>query len=135
MGVILEIRRERTVELAQEGFRYYDIVRWKEGQAFNRQFYGMYFPGPGEYDLDGDGTMDLYLWKDHQGSTTASVEYEISKDIFLSDGDSGYVTPHPEKQEKWVEERDYYYPIPIDDRSLTGGVLTQNPGWDDGLVF
>ena len=104
MGVILEIRRERTVELAQEGFRYYDIVRWKEGQAFNRQFYGMYFPGPGEYDLDGDGTMDLYLWKDHQGSTTASVEYEISKDIFLSDGDSGYVTPHPEKQEKWVEE-------------------------------
>ena len=135
MGVILEICRERTVELAQEGFRYYDIVRWKEGQAFNRQFYGMYFPGPGEYDLDGDGTMDLYLWKDHQGSTTASVEYEISKDIFLSDGDSGYVTPHPEKQEKWVEERDYYYPIPIDDRSLTGGVLTQNPGWDDGLVF
>lgn len=135
MGVILEIRRERTVELAQEGFRYYDIVRWKEGQAFNRQFYGMYFPGPGEYDLDGDGTMDLYLWKDHQGSTTASVEYEIYKDIFLSDGDSGYVTPHPEKQEKWVEERDYYYPIPIDDRSLTGGVLTQNPGWDDGLVF
>ena len=135
MGVILEIRRERTVELAQEGFRYYDIVRWKEGQAFNRQFYGMYFPGPGEYDLDGDGTMDLYLWKDHQGSTTASVEYEISKDIFLSDGDSGYVTPHPEKQEKWVEERDYYYPIPIDDRSLTGGVLTQNPVWDDGLVF
>ena len=135
MGVILEIRRERTVELAQEGFRYYDIVRWKEGQAFNRQFYGMYFPGPGEYDLDGDGTMDLYLWKDHQGSTTASVEYEISKDIFLSNGDSGYVTPHPEKQEKWVEERDYYYPIPIDDRSLTGGVLTQNPGWDDGLVF
>ena len=135
MGVILEIRRERTVELAQEGFRYYDIVRWKEGQAFNRQFYGMYFPGPGEYDLDGDGTMDLYLWKDHRGSTTASVEYEISKDIFLSDGDSGYVTPHPEKQEKWVEERDYYYPIPIDDRSLTGGVLTQNPGWDDGLVF
>lgn len=31
-GVILEIRRERTIELAQEGHRYYDIIRWKEGK-------------------------------------------------------------------------------------------------------
>lgn len=134
-GVILEIRRERTIELAQEGFRYYDIIRWKEGQAFNRQFCGMYFPGEGEFDLDGDGKMDIYLWKDVEGSTTAPVSLEIGGSIFLSEGDSGYVIPHPEKQEKWVEERDYYYPIPINDRSLTGGALTQNPGWDDGLTF
>ena len=32
-------------------------------------------------------------------------------------------------------KRDYLYPIPIDERILTGGVLTQNPGWDDGLEF
>lgn len=134
-GVILEIRRERTIELAQEGFRYYDIIRWKEGQAFNRQFYGMYFPGEGEFDLDGDGKMDIYLWKDVEGSTTAPVSLRIGESIFLSEGGSGYVVPHPEKQEKWVEERDYYYPIPINDRSLTGGALTQNPGWDDGLIF
>lgn len=134
-GVILEIRRERSIELAQEGFRYYDIIRWKEGQAFNRQFYGMYFPGPGEYDLDGDGKMDIYLWKGTQAGSSASVKLEIGGSIFLSDGDRGYVVPHPEKQEKWVEERDYYYPIPINDRSLTGGALTQNPGWDDGLTF
>lgn len=134
-GVILEIRRERTIELAQEGFRYYDIIRWKEGQAFNRQFYGMYFPGEGEFDLDGDGKMDIYLWKDVEGSTTAPVSLRIGESIFLSEGGSGYVVPHPEKQEKWVEERDYYYPIPISDRSLTGGALTQNPGWDDGLIF
>lgn len=134
-GVILEIRRERTIELAQEGFRYYDIIRWKEGQAFNRQFYGMYFPGEGEFDLDGDGKMDIYLWKDVEGSTTAPVSLRIGESIFLSEGDRGCVVPHPEKQEKWVEERDYYYPIPISDRSLTGGALTQNPGWDDGLIF
>lgn len=30
-GVILEIRRERTIELIAEGHRYYDMVRWKEG--------------------------------------------------------------------------------------------------------
>ena len=32
-GVILEIRRERTIELLLEGFRYYDIIRWKEGKC------------------------------------------------------------------------------------------------------
>lgn len=135
VGVILEIRRERTIELAQEGFRYYDIIRWKEGQAFNKQFYGMYFPGPGEYDLDGDGNADIYLWSGTKGDSDAAVQLEIGGAIDLSYGTSGYVTPHPEKEEKWVEERDYYYPIPINDRSLTGGALTQNPGWNDGLDF
>ena len=56
-GVILEIRRERTIELAQEGFRYYDMMRWKEGKRFEQPLLGMYFPGPGEYDLDGNGTL------------------------------------------------------------------------------
>ena len=32
-GVILEIRRERAIELVMEGFRYYDLMRWKEGQC------------------------------------------------------------------------------------------------------
>jgi hypothetical protein len=35
----------------------------------------------------------------------------------------------------WNDERDYYYPIPVQERSLTGGALTQNPGWNDGLSF
>ena len=61
-GVILEIRRERTIELMMEGFRYWDIMRWHEGQRFTRTFYGMYFAGPGNYDLNGDGTTDLCLW-------------------------------------------------------------------------
>ena len=31
-GVILEIRRERTIELVNEGFRQWDMLRWKEGE-------------------------------------------------------------------------------------------------------
>lgn len=34
-GVILEIRRERRVELALEGFRYDDLMRWKMGNCLN----------------------------------------------------------------------------------------------------
>ena len=35
----------------------------------------------------------------------------------------------------WHEDRDYLWPIPADQRSLTKGALSQNPGWDDGLSF
>ena len=42
---------------------------------------------------------------------------------------------HGDVSRSWNENRDYLYPIPTDDRNLTGGALTQNPGWDDGLNF
>ena len=38
-------------------------------------------------------------------------------------------------QRVWNEGRDYLYAIPINERLLTGGALTQNPGWKDGLNF
>lgn len=134
-GVILEIRRERTIELAQEGFRYYDMMRWKEGKSFEQPLLGMYFPGPGEYDLDGDGTIDVCLYEGSApGSSKATLKYKLGGDIILSEGTKGYIMPH-DGEGKWNEDRDYLYPIPTDDRSLTHGNLTQNPGWDDGLTF
>ena len=134
-GVILEIRRERTIELAQEGYiRWYDLMRWKEGNCVDQDIHGMYFPGPGSYDLTGDGKPDVVLYTDAKpvGSVTA---YKFGTDIYLSDGESGYVNPHRDTQRtKFNEERDYLYPIPINDRSLNNN-LAQNPGWDDGLDF
>ena len=41
-GVILEIRRERTVELIQEGFRLQDLYRWKAGYCIDQAISGMY---------------------------------------------------------------------------------------------
>ena len=132
-GIILEIRRERTIELLGEGHRYYDMMRWKEGKAFEQKLLGMYFPGPGEYDLDGNGSLDLCLYKGTKPSSKAAVLLEINQDILLEDGNSGCVFPHKGNQGSWNEERDYLYPIPTDDRSLTNGALKQNPGWNDGL--
>ena len=134
-GVILEIRRERTIELAQEGYtRWYDLMRWKEGNCVDQTIHGIYFPGPGSYDLTGDGKPDIVLYTD--AKPTGSVPaYKINTDIFLSDGESGYVNPHEKTQRsKFNEERDYLYPIPINERSLNNN-LAQNPGWDDGLDF
>ena len=135
-GVLLEIRRERTIELLQEGHRYYDLIRWKEGKTFTQPLLGLYIPSKGEYDLDGDGTPDIYLkTKGETPSTKAPLIMEIDQDIFLSEGDHGYISPHKNNPGIWDETRDYFYPIPTDDRSLTGGALTQNPGWNDGLNF
>lgn len=135
-GVILEIRRERSVELCQEGFRYYDIMRWKEGKMFEAPFYGMYFSTEGVYDVDQNGTDDLEIFSGESAtSKTVSVAKKLGKDIFLRGGDSGFILLHGNTARSWNEDKDYLYPIPTDDRNLTGGALTQNPGWDDGLTF
>jgi hypothetical protein len=133
-GVILEIRRERTIELAMEGFRQWDLLRWKEGAAFADNFEGIYFPGPGEYDMDGDGTSDLLIYEDAAGSF-GGKKMKLNADIFLSSGTSGFVTALIEQKMDWNEGRDYLWPIPASERVLTGGKLTQNPGWSDGLSF
>ena len=134
-GVILEIRRERTVELLMESLRYWDIMRWKEGKRFEKPFTGLYFPGTGSYDLNGDGVDDICIWSGSKPSTSAPVVYELGKEIFLSGGESGYVIVHTDYTRTWNEARDYLYPVPTDDRVLTQGAITQNPGWNDGLNF
>ncbi len=138
VGVILEIRRERAIELLGEGFRYYDIIRWAEGHAFEQPLLGMYFPGEGTYDLDEDGVADVTLYTgDAAPAGSASNTFKIGSEILLSNGTSGYVDTHKDSRPgwKWDEDRDYYYPIPVKERSLTEGALTQNNGWNDGLDF
>ena len=139
-GVILEIRRERAVELIQEGFRLQDLYRWKAGYCIDQAISGMYFPGPGEYKLAGKETADLILYKagetKPQAGEGVSV-YELGSDIILSEGNKGYVYYHKTVENlrtPFNEERDYLYPIPSGERSLNPN-LTQNPGWSDGLDF
>lgn len=136
-GVILEIRRERAIELNQEGFRFDDLVRWKAGYCINQSIYGMYFPGPGAYDLSGDGNADVTLYANgtSKPDVTSGIAFEIGNEIILSGGDKGYVFYHKNiERTPFDEVRDYLYPIPINERSLNHN-LTQNPGWNDGLSF
>lgn len=141
-GVILEIRRERTIEMVMEGQRMWDMFRWKEGaQLVNETapYYGIYFPGPGLYDMDGDGKNDLELYATQQTSTPADglTVLRIGSDIVLSEtaDNRGYVVAWSALKYTWNEERDYLWPIPADQRVLTGGLLTQNPGWTDSTNF
>lgn len=137
-AAILEVRRERTVELVAEGFRQWDLLRWGEGKWLTPKsvggFGGCYFAGLGEYDMDGDGKMDILLYQGDKPATSvkATNQIELGTNYTLSEGDHGYLTYYASEDYDWVEGRDYLWPIPVSERSITGGALTQNPGWDDG---
>ena len=151
-GVILEIRRERTIELCLEGHRYYDIIRWKEGKMFEQPFLGMYFPGLTQGS--GDNRYDVFDMNDGTVGDTEKVDiciytgkkpsvknirkfYKLGDEFVLTDGDKGNIICHDIEKEprQWREDRDYLYPIPTQERLLSNGTLSQNPNWDDGLDF
>lgn len=76
-GVIAEIRRERTVELAQEGNRRWDdLLRWREGMCNAQPIYGQYFPHLGAFDIDGDDVYDIYLYDDTMDPKKSGVDKE-----------------------------------------------------------
>lgn len=130
-GVILEIRRERSVELVMEGFRWNDIIRWKAGSLLAIQFYGEYFPGPGSYDLDGDGGPDVVLYTGDKPPGVPGVQYlKMGSDITLENGASGgRVTVNANIPKTFNEDRDYLYPLPTQELLLNPN-LVQNPGWE-----
>lgn len=134
-GVILEIRRERGIELAAEGFRWADIRRWKAGACYDQALTGMYVPGPCSIDYDGDGKPDLVFYM--KGESKPDIKdaqiYSIGGDVILTEGNYGYVNYHHSvTRYKFNELRDYLYPIPSDQISLyrdRGYEITQNPNW------
>ncbi len=134
-GVILEIRRERRIELFNEGQRWDDLMRWKEGKKVTKPMVGVYFSGVGGHDFTGDGNADVFL---HTGSTTGAPP-TVTSMININQrtlwnpitgqqkATSGNLDPFPQGG-VFDEERDYFFPIPSEDLKLNEN-LKQNPGW------
>lgn len=128
-GAILEIRRERRIELVKEGQRYHDLMRWKEGARLAQKFYGMYFPGAGEYDLDKNGTIDLVIYEGTAPTRKPGVQYQKLGELVLENGNKGgRIVNLPDIVKKWTEPKDYLYPIPTQELELNPN-LKQNTGW------
>lgn len=130
---VLEISRERRIELAFEGFRRDDLIRWNEGHLFRTPYDGIYINGFGQLiDLDRDGAHDLMVLKAADAvpkDKIPGVQYfKLSAVNGLSNATGGRIRPYnkilPEFQD-W----EYLNPIPKEELTLNKN-LEQNPGWE-----
>ena len=129
--VILEVRRERGTELTLEGFRFYDVVRWKRGDLMTMTWNGIYVPALDvPLDLNEDGILDVAFFKVMPTPAVSGVTYvsvASSSSTKLSNDINGEVTWLTNIARTWAE-RNYYYPIPLSDRTANPA-LVQNTGW------
>lgn len=132
---ILEIRRERTIEMFMENTRRDDLWRWRQCPLLARPYDGIYVPEVGkEFDLNGDGTNDICFYSTSHpkpSKTSASVTYV---EIHAQDGDKDVIYGLNEDNcivyivdREWLP-RMYYYPIPQTAININPN-LEQNPDW------
>ena len=100
--LLQEIRRERRIELAGEGFRWNDICRWKAGKLFENPMTYV-----GKKVTTGTRTDEGYV-----------IVYPDYTNPDLSIGGNS---------RKWKDQR-YLLPIPTNELQLNPA-LEQNPGW------
>jgi hypothetical protein len=135
---ILEIRRERGIELSLEGFRFPDILRWKSGALMEKPWNGFYVPALNvPMDLNEDGILDVAFYQGTRpsppvaGVTYVDVSARIGSTVnsqLLKNGTSGELIWMNEIPRKW-NDRNYFYPIPLFDLQRNPNLL-QNPGWN-----
>ncbi|WP_316792427.1 RagB/SusD family nutrient uptake outer membrane protein [Pedobacter frigoris] len=145
-ALLLEIRRERRVEMACEGLRYDDLVRWKSGKLLQDSQQGMYVPAMGALDVTGDGVADIaILASPNDESAIANVPEDIKKNLskyylkdkdgkdqnfYLTGGTSGFIafTRDRDQPRNFIEPKYYYRPIPMVETVLNPA-LKQVFGW------
>ncbi|MDB4919684.1 RagB/SusD family nutrient uptake outer membrane protein [Mucilaginibacter sp.] len=107
LNMLNEIRRERTVELAFEGYRRDDLRRWKIAETVLPQaLKGVKFTGT-EY-------QQRY------------PDLKIGSDIQVDE--NGFIIAEPAAARKFLPKH-YLDPIPLQQIQLSKGTLKQNPGW------
>ena len=109
-AALVEIRRERRVELFFEGFRYDDLRRWKQGKKLEKKDYGMRWDDANKNRVDPDGKATVQV-----GSVNGVPYLEPYKG-------TDFETP------VFDESKHYYWPLPLNVLSQNPA-LEQNPGW------
>lgn len=107
--LLVEIRRERRVELCFEQHRYQDLMRWKKGPYLAKKVLGMRFE-------ESDKTSDRY-----KGANVSTVPV----------GDKNYIDVYAGSNygdRVFDEKKHYYHPIPLDEVALNPK-LEQTEGW------
>lgn len=131
---VLEVRRERGIELALEAFRFQDLMRWRQGELLVRERQGIYIPAiETPIDLNNDGapeTIVSAVFTEKTGYKVLPID-AASKDLGnkLSEGTKGIIKTGTVVTSTWSwEDYKYLRPIPAEAR-LENKNLEQNPGW------
>lgn len=145
-STLQEIRRERRVELALEGFRYDDLMRWKAGKLLEKEPEGLYFPSLGKFDLTGDGIEDIYLIPSSQdipaeadkesNSLGKKLVYyktgtidDTNATVYLTEGTKGNILTIKDIG-TFQEPKFYYRPVPKHETELNPALAPQLFGWE-----
>ncbi|UGU15444.1 RagB/SusD family nutrient uptake outer membrane protein [Sinomicrobium kalidii] len=103
-----EIRRERTIELAFEGFRRDDLRRWRIAETELRgALKGIKYEGTEYEELD-------VLEDGNPGLTD----------------ENGFLIVEPADNRFFEAPRHYYYPVPLNEIALNPQLAPNNPGWE-----
>ena len=109
-SLIVEIRRERRIELFMEGFRYDDLRRWKQGKKLESPSYGMRWDATNKARFDAAGKVTIKT-TDLNGITYLDVYKGTDWAVPVFD-----------------ENKHYLWPIPLNSISQNTN-LKQTKGW------
>ena len=134
---ILEIRRERGVELSLEGFGFDDVKRWKLGELLTKPYDGIYIPALDvPYDVNEDGKLDVVFTKNLNPPDKIPGVYYFYVGQLLANGavnntqlaaDGHTLVVLSQNPRVW-NDKAYFNPIPTSVIQMNPN-LKQNPGW------
>ena len=126
--VLLEIRRERAIELCLEnGLRWDDLMRWHMGSLLTsgeNPWIGIYVPDVTEkYDFNADGTIDFQIGTT-ESPNTIKLNPAATTQTFSRNADGNLVWNYP----RLWEEKKYLRPIPLE-------AITRNPNLEQNNLW
>jgi len=111
--LIVEIRRERRVEMFMESRRYDDLMRWKQGEKLADPRWGMRWDDAAKAKYDPDGTV------------TKKSAIDPDRGIEYINAYKGLDWENP----TFDESKHYLWPIPLS-ATAQNPEVGQNPGWE-----
>ena len=136
-AAVLEVRRERAIELIMEGHRQVDLKRWACGELWETMpWEGVYVPAlDTQLDMNGDGVMDVYFTSKkadelskEDGKIASYLNENQTMKKLEDDPNGGYVMYYAYGDRRVWNDNMYLYPIPTQ-VGIMNPNLVQNPGW------
>ena len=136
-AAVLEVRRERAIELIMEGHRQVDLKRWACGELWETMpWEGVYVPAlDTQLDMNDDGVMDVYFTSKkadelskEDGKIASYLNENQTMKKLEDDPNGGYVMYYAYGDRRVWNDNMYLYPIPTQ-VGIMNPNLVQNPGW------